>query len=318
MIKSVDLADRAIETHMKIFPIRDPENERKHRPKIALSLGPYGSTLEVAAEFTGIYPPPYGPGPSSLTEPATAPLLLAEELSYIDALATFHFSRLLVYARNPAIWNKIDILAFETVPLLTEAKAIRIAVARLIDWFTETMPQQDGTNFSGKMKPWYISFVFVGSEGEFPQHRLLGSGASKLSPYTPYEIASSVFTTSEDINVTRMAPPDGIGINCTSVRSIGGIVQGIAKAITDLQADIPYLTLPWLVLCPNGGGEYDTVNKVWMHGEESKDDRKDWADTLTTVVQDIYESPFEGFLLGGCCNTTPHEIQVLRDALGIQ
>ncbi|KAF8530456.1 Homocysteine S-methyltransferase [Hysterangium stoloniferum] len=317
MCKSVDLAARAIETHMKAAPV-GPQ-EVKHRPRTALSLGPYGSTLEVAAEFTGVYPPPYGPvaDPSG---PAAGPFLSAEEPSYIHALAAFHFSRLLVYARNPAVWDKIDIVAFETVPLLTEARAIRVAVARLMDWFAESMPQQqEGADVPPvKMKPWYISFVFTGPNGEFPQRRLLHPGESVLRPCTPYDIAKGVFTAPEGTEGRRMARPDGIGVNCTSIHCIRGIVQGIADAIQDVQADGADTTLlPWLVLCPNGGRGYDTVNKVWMEEDGGRLDVEDWTGSYTTLVRDIPGGRFGGLLLGGCCNTTPNEIRALGDALRV-
>ncbi|KAF8756958.1 Homocysteine S-methyltransferase [Rhizoctonia solani] len=53
--KAIALAVRAREIYMNIT---SPDTLK---PQIALSLGPFGATLSPAAEFSGIYPPPYGP-----------------------------------------------------------------------------------------------------------------------------------------------------------------------------------------------------------------------------------------------------------------
>ena len=104
----IELARQAIES--------DPKTGQR---EIALSLGSLGSTLGEAQEYTGVYPPPYGPGPLDPFEDPT-----------IEAITDWHLDRLRIYANTPA-WSSVDWLAFETVPLLREVIAIRRAMRRL-------------------------------------------------------------------------------------------------------------------------------------------------------------------------------------------
>lgn len=82
------------------------------RPLIAVSLGPYGAALHNGAEYHGNY-----------------------AISF-DGLVAFHRRRIAVLAETNA-----DLLAFETVPSLEEAKAIVAALAPLPEiaaWVTFT------------------------------------------------------------------------------------------------------------------------------------------------------------------------------------
>lgn len=339
MLKSVKLAVKAREMYERTF-WRMTDNWT--RVKIALSLGPYGATLEPAAEFTGIYPPPFGPSQlssSSVLDPEQRPLTEADSASYIDALASFHFSRLMVYARHTEVWNAIDLLAFETIPLVTEGQAIRIAVARLEDWFQETAPRElDKATTSTRMKPWYISFVFPGPSGEFIQSHPVTKGqetqllesfensAEMPATYTAYEVAKSVFSPGTGGDQRKMSIPDAIGVNCTPGHVLAPIIEGFATALRDLWLKAIYQTeeLPWLVICPNGGLAYDPVRRTWadipsIPGKQIEGREENWAKALAELIgmgssdlpaADI--SIFGGLLIGGCCKTGPNEIKDLK------
>ncbi len=73
---------------------------------VGVSLGPYGGALANGAEFTGEYG-------------------LASGASEMEALVAFHAARIQAVAETAA-----DFLAFETVPKLSEARAIAAALSR--------------------------------------------------------------------------------------------------------------------------------------------------------------------------------------------
>ncbi len=73
---------------------------------VAASLGPYGAALANGAEFTGSYE-------------------LGSEAEEVSALVGFHAERIEALAGTEA-----DLLAFETVPKLSEARAIAFALSR--------------------------------------------------------------------------------------------------------------------------------------------------------------------------------------------
>lgn len=76
---------------------------------VALSLGAYGATMSPSQEYTGNYP----------TE-----LLLASNLY------KFHLERILCFAEEKT-WEDIDIVAFETLPRLSEIEAVRLVMSEL-------------------------------------------------------------------------------------------------------------------------------------------------------------------------------------------
>ncbi|KAF6761164.1 homocysteine S-methyltransferase [Ephemerocybe angulata] len=133
MHKAVKLAQRA----KALYP------ETSGSVRIALSLGPFGATLRPTQEFLGYYPPPYGPKAFSELGPNTRSFSNPEEeQEAINALAI-----------DPATWNSIDYIAFETVLLKREVKSIRRAISLLSEHLAQT---GESLPFS---KPWWISFV---------------------------------------------------------------------------------------------------------------------------------------------------------------
>ena len=96
--------------------------------KIALSLGPFGSTRSTH-EFDGIYPPPYGPAASEPASDADINYFVRDEdeEAAIEALKQFHLERLRVFAADEETWDDIP---EEVMALTTEEITSRI---RLID-----------------------------------------------------------------------------------------------------------------------------------------------------------------------------------------
>ncbi|CAL1705869.1 unnamed protein product [Somion occarium] len=278
MRKSVQLAVAA-----KALYLADRKDVLPHQVKIALSLGPFGATLSPAQEFGGYYPPPYGPG-GSKDKGTNALNDDVEEERAIEALKEFHLERLRVFKEDEEAWNAIDFIAFETVPLTREIRAIRRAVATL---------QSEDPMWS---KPYWISAVFP--EGRFPEKDDTGQHV---------EIAKVVKALLEHDKDQIAAYPDGIGINCTSVEFLFPLVQGISKEIIQPTRE-QVERRPWLVLYPNGGDVYEPTTKSWI----PQRNEKSWSDSFGGVVHEVVDAEiWPGIIVGGCCKTRPHDIYEL-------
>ncbi|KAG6862271.1 hypothetical protein C0995_002202 [Termitomyces sp. Mi166 len=293
MLKSVHLANEARESF-----IRENSGEIV---KIALSLGPFGATLSPPQEFAGYYTPPYGPMRSSETGNICNSFPTDDtegEEKSIEALARFHLERLLVFARDPETWRQIDIVAFETVPLVREAFAIRKAMLDLNDTLAV-----EGADYV--QKPWWISFVLPG--GKSPQKNTEGQYK------TVQDIVSTTLSAKMAGGNREVPRPSGIGINCTAPEFIPTLVNDYVCAVESL--DILGLR-PWLVLYPDAGDVYDTLTRSWLI--PSKDAKRSWAVDLKNVVhvaQTEQQSVWGGLVIGGCCRTDPDLIQRLREQL---
>ncbi|KAG5342979.1 hypothetical protein C0989_005928 [Termitomyces sp. Mn162] len=292
MVKSVHLANEARETFVHENPGQDV--------KIALSLGPFGATLSPPQEFAGYYPPPYGPmgylQSDDMYNSFRTDDTEGEEKS-IEALARFHLERLLVFARDPETWGMIDIVAFETVPLVREAFAIRKAMVDLKNTLTA-----EGIEFV--QKPWWISFVLPG--GQSPQKTNEGQCKTVL------DIVYTTFSARMASGDRELPRPSGIGINCTAPEFISGLVDEYAHAIKSL--DTPGCLRPWLIIYPDAGDVYDILTRSWLVA--SKDAKHSWAVDLKNVVHAAQTEQYgvwSGFVVGGCCRTGPDLIQRLKE-----
>ncbi|KAJ3255198.1 hypothetical protein HK103_006567 [Boothiomyces macroporosus] len=85
-----------------------------------------------------------------------------------------------------------------------------------------------------------------------------------------------------------------IGVNCVNPLIVAPVLQRIRS-----------LTSKRIMCYPNGGGEWDAMNKVWIGNEdfeEFKDLVRQWAASGATVI-------------GGCCHTGPKHIQIIKKVL---
>nr|GAT47661.1 predicted protein [Mycena chlorophos] len=267
----------AAEARMRFRQERPGQN-----PKIALSLGPYGAGLSPAQEFDGYYPPPYGPRGYAVDGRNVNSFAEEEdehEQLAIQALEEYHFSRL---ADDP----NVDLIAFETVPLLREVRAIRLAMGRL-----------------ATDKPWWVSFVFP--DGKFP---------NTLSPDTDERVAihDIVAATFGDTSAENPCP-SAIGINCTPLHALPHIVAEMEAALrTQLREEV---LKPYLVLYPNAGDVYDPASQTWI---VKSGEREVWAEELRGLVAETLDRPgsaWAGVVVGGCCRTGPQDISLLSSLL---
>lgn len=191
---AVDIADQARAT---------PE------AKIALSLGPYGSTMVPGQEYSGQYDAPYGDDE--------------------EALLAWWAERLSLFA-GAEVMDRIAYVACETLPRLDEIRVVRRAVAG----FTS--------------KPCWIACVFPGEGNRLPD----GSSIDQVveAMLLPNDL---------------MAQPWGIGINCTKMHKLEGLIAEFEEAVGRLVASGKLAAWPALVLYPDGtnGEVYNTTTQIW-------------------------------------------------------
>jgi len=266
----------------------DARNAADPQVAIALSLGPFGA--QFGEEYTGHYPLPYGTGDATTNAFASHEVGKEEEAK--DALAKFHYERLLVFASQPDIWDKIDCLAFETIPLLREAQAIQKAVTRLEQYLVE--------NQRGKMKPWWLSFVFL--NGRFSQ-----DSRPHGRKITVSEIVRNLCSP-----IGNGTIPSGIGVNCTVPKEATRLLRSLSHEF--LQYSIPQ---PWLVLYPNGGHRYDVASHRFTNRDSDvteEEAQEEWVKEVKGFCQSEAANG-RGILVGGCCKCGPAYVQALQSVV---
>ncbi|GAA6008612.1 hypothetical protein JCM10207_007179 [Rhodosporidiobolus poonsookiae] len=316
------------------------------KPVAALSLGPYGASLQPGQEYGGLYPPPFGPSlaspsPSKPASPAHTlaahPLDKAlaairaaaegegEEVDGPEAhLAAWHLQRLWDFSASPA-WSELGLLAFETVPVLAEARAIRRAMAVFrtasppsFSSFLPTAPASD--------KPFLISFVFPrinestpAESVRFPDPAPGVASLPSLAAQARLVIAAALAPS------PGLAVPAAVGVNCTSPLHLAEVVRALTEAAGELQAEAGAGMAegqgqPWLVLYPDGGAVYDVHSRTWTHPAGLTDER--WAKLVADAAAPVVpgaakegegEGVWGGVVLGGCCKAGPSAIRALSE-----
>jgi homocysteine S-methyltransferase len=153
-------------------------------------------------------------------------------------LKEWHFKRIGVFLGEET-WHKekVGYVAFETMPRREEIGAVRDVMA-LVNVKT----------------PWWISCVFPGEGNELPD----GSGVR--------DVVEVMFGRNDG------AVPTGIGINCTKIGKIDGLIVDYENAIRELIECGRVEEWPqWLVVYPDGtnGEVYNTATKEWEKNDEA-------------------------------------------------
>ncbi|WWD21641.1 hypothetical protein CI109_106127 [Kwoniella shandongensis] len=278
--------------------------------KIALSFGPFGSTLSPGQEYGGIYPPPYGPStstnafpsPSNLTGDSStaAGAITQEEEVAVEALAQFHLDKLRVFASDLETWKQVDWIAFETVPVLHEVKAIRRAMGVLN---VELAKEYAGDDHWWEKKFWITSPF---PSGQHPQ--LIKNGQDHAS----IQQVLSAFIEGDG------AIPHGIGINCANPSYLPSLTEAFTSAFRATAA-LEHERRPYFVLYPDGGQVYDTITRTWSTPPSSGGPEA-WAKQVYTIAKDLEsattrngEKLWGGVIVGGCCKSSFEEIRALRN-----
>ncbi|GAA5904517.1 hypothetical protein JCM6882_008930 [Rhodosporidiobolus microsporus] len=305
-----------------------PSSSSSKKPVAALSLGPYGSSLQPGQEYGGLYPAPFGPAGASYT--STTPSKPACPEAALDAaplpldlvrlpapsaqsehelhLAAWHLRRLLDFSSSSSFDSpSLALLAFETVPLLAEARAIRRAVAAF-----NAHPSHAGK----RGKAWYISFVFPRVEGEeggdavrFPDPAEEAAALPSLKVQAEAIVAASLGDLGEGY-----ATPGGIGFNCTSPLHAKAVVAALSAAVAALplkqREEGKEGEKPWLFLYPDGGATYDVHTRSWHTPEGLTDE--EWAVLVAdAAAAGRAAGVWGGVGVGGCCKAGPGAIAAL-------
>ncbi|WVW78258.1 hypothetical protein I302_100211 [Kwoniella bestiolae CBS 10118] len=287
---------------------------------VVFSCGPYGSTLKPGAEYSGIYPPPFGPNSTipgekvkvnyfPLTEEGRA---LEEEA--INHLTQFHLDRLLSLIPSgdgQEVWRKIEWIGFETIPLLYEIKAIRRCMAELNRILREKYEiDQQKAGEEGEDR-WYIKKFWISSPFPDARHPQL---SSNNQPITVESLLQTLLDPEEG------AIPHGVGINCTNPSYLPALTDQFTQAIKPKirKMDSP----PRFVLYPDGGQVYDVNTRTWSNPPDGPANAVDWAKGVLTVVKELEEDrddegryTWDGVIVGGCCKTSFGEIRALKRGL---
>lgn len=196
------------------------------KPLIAASIGPYGAALADGSEYTGY------------------------KNVAVNELIYFHQERLNILANTEA-----DILAFETIPCLDEA----IAIKELL-----------------KKHPLQQAWVSFSCKDEI-----------HLSSGELFEEAVKLLEDSEQVI--------GIGVNCTAPEFIRSLIQ-IAKPITRKT----------ILVYPNKGEVYNPIEKVW---EKVNNSCGSFLENAALWFKDGAKA------IGGCCRTSPADIEQLSQLI---
>ena len=249
---------------------------RREEQLVGLSLGAYGACMSPSQEYTGNYEPP--------------------GLQTTAGLQAWHKKRLDVFTKDQQTWNLVDLVAFETIPLVNEIHAVRKAISQA---------HASGT----PNKKWYISCVFSRSK-----NLCLPDG----SPVN--EVVRAMLQNDTEGTLK----PWGIGINCTKIWKLTSLIQEFEAAVKQIEQDelLDDVTShadrewPWLVLCPDGApsSRYNTTTQTWETMRNAEEQSTiSWDKEIFDIVRATKERAlWSGILVGGCCKTSPEDIGRLR------
>ncbi|KAJ8070089.1 hypothetical protein OCU04_000484 [Sclerotinia nivalis] len=239
--------------------------------KIALSLGAYGAIMTPGQEYTGKYD---------------------DQHKSSEQLSSWHHERISVFSRDPKSWDRVDYVAFETIPLLEEIEGVR-----------KSMGEVERSN-GGKTgsKPFWITCVFPGEGDCLPD----GSSVQR--------IVQAMLSKKDG-----SPEPFGIGLNCTKVGKVEALILDFEREVKSLVEKGDISEWPSLVVYPDGtikGEVYNTSTKVWEIREPPGEEDLQWDEAVLEIVRRTRDRGlWKEIIVGGCCKTTPREIGKLRERI---
>ncbi|KAL9000448.1 MAG: hypothetical protein Q9169_000965 [Polycauliona sp. 2 TL-2023] len=245
--------------------------------QIALSLGAYGATMQPSTEYSGDYKP--------------------EHMRTVEGLLDWHEERLRIFRDDGPTWKDVDLVSFETLPVLQEVHAVRRVMAK--------------HNITPDSRQWWISCVFPNDDLTLPDGN-------------PVSAVVKAMLMDQGSQAQR---PWGIGINCTDIKKLDKLIhqyEAAAQNILDtnpaMNASAKRAQWPWLVTYPDGaqGSVYNTETQQWEIDPQmkAKGPQQAWHGELAEIIKKAAErGHWKGILVGGCCKTTPDDIKKLRSQL---
>jgi homocysteine S-methyltransferase len=198
----------------------------KGKSKVVLGLGAYGATMVPGQEYSGRYDGVH---------------------DSLEGLREWHFRRMGAFMpggedeverkERGDCWMSVDLVAFETLPRLDEVRAVREVMERV----NEEVGKEKGKEF-------WISCVFPGEENCLPDGSQIGQVVEAM------------------LGKGKGAKPTGVGINCTRIGKVEGLVVEFEKEVKGMLERGELEEWPSLVLYPDGtrGEVYDTATKEWV------------------------------------------------------
>ncbi|KAI0880353.1 Homocysteine S-methyltransferase [Annulohypoxylon maeteangense] len=212
-----------------------------------------------------------------------------------ERLFNWHRDRFDLFEQVDHLGSRISFIAFETVPRLDEIKAIRRLFTRAPSSISNALSLLHGE------VPFWISCVFPGDAYTLPD----GSDIDQV-------VDALLSTEYSDVI------PWGIGINCTKIGKLPGLVEMYGRSIAKLTSSGRLGTHPIsLVLYPDGtnGEIYDTVTKTWQApaSHQTPTTQSPWEHQLSEVVSLAQKQHcWRSIVVGGCCKATHSDITRLR------
>ncbi|EKC98942.1 homocysteine S-methyltransferase [Trichosporon asahii var. asahii CBS 8904] len=351
----------------------------RHAGTVALSLGSFGSTLKPGQEYAGVYPPPFGPdlsaspsktesspqpagtGSGQLASPAgtgigtTAQQDTACASPAEEALYAFHLERLNAYRDATSTgFGDLAWLAFETVPNLTEIRAIRRAMATLRN---EGHSEAKASRGEERPEPEHVGRPFEGREerqmgGEANDARARGEGSEACAEdlggaADPFRAGGLQPTHDTASHGSAASQPHFWISSAFPAGQLGEAPNG------------PHSVAEWVTEMIGGGPDYATPDGVGVNCTNPSylpailDDiearipasvrakttlvvypdggcvydplTKNWTEKTGTpnewargVLDVLRGREWKGIIVGGCCKTGPEEIAALRKTLDAQ
>ncbi|KAH8706012.1 putative homocysteine S-methyltransferase [Talaromyces proteolyticus] len=203
-----------------------------------------------------------------------------------NALYNWHVDRLQLFLEaDHQLSGRVAYIAFETLPRIDEIRAVRKAVHAV--GLTSI--------------PFWISCVFPGKGKALPD-------GSSIEEITAAAIAP----------MRDGASPWGIGINCTKIHKLAGLIDSFGDSVTKMIATGQIQAAPTLVLYPDGtnGEIYNTLTQKWEKPDGLaagyERDMIPWEIQFSRVLDEARtKCHFQSFLVGGCCKATSDDIERL-------
>ncbi|KAH8815393.1 Homocysteine S-methyltransferase [Xylogone sp. PMI_703] len=164
-----------------------------------------------------------------------------DEHKSLEHLYQWHLKRFQVFygedEERKECWKNVSYVAFETLPLLVEIQAARDVMGRI-----------EKNMSADEKRPMWISCVFPGPDMALPD------GSS------PREAVHAMLAPRIDAAI-----PIGVGINCTKIDKLKGLVDEFENAVQGLVDSGKLDDWPVLVIYPDGtnGEVYNTSTKEW-------------------------------------------------------
>jgi homocysteine S-methyltransferase len=171
-----------------------------------------------------------------------------------ESLYRWHLDRLRMFVEaDEGLVSRVRYVAFETLPRVDEVRAVRRAIRD-----------------SGIELPFWIACVFPRDDEALPDGSSVG------------EVVRAAVG-----GLEGGAVPWGIGINCTKMHKLSGLVDAFGRAVAEVVKARQIDAVPSLVLYPDGtnGEVYNTTTQTWEKVDDGLSDG-----VSTTEIACLYDS----------------------------